>query len=136
MNARPFLDGLEGIVEVRAGDAEAATILAVGPMLDRVLAAVEGGDESVLYSARPRPFDAATLSELVGGDTVVLVEPYLVGTSTAEVAAAMGSKPMRVHAIGVPHGELRRYGDVEDHDRAHGLDVDGLRRRIEALRRG
>jgi hypothetical protein len=30
----------------------------------------------------------------------------------------------------VPHEEHRRYGTSEDHDRAHGLDSQGIRERM------
>ena len=49
-------------------------------MLDPVLAATEGLDVTVAYTHTPRPFDASGLRAL-GGDTVILVEPYLAGTS-------------------------------------------------------
>lgn len=110
-----------------------ATIVAVGPTLDPVLEAVSSMDVTVLYATTVRPFDAGTLrSELVSSD-VVIVEPYLEGTSAAAVSEALLDTPHRLLAIGVGAVELRRYGRPEEHERAHGLDVDGLRRRIGAF---
>jgi len=58
----------------------------------------------------------------------VLVEPYLAGTSAAEVAAALADRPHRLLALGVANVELRRYGRGRDHRAAHGLDAAGIRR--------
>ena len=133
-NAAPVAGATAGIVEVRRGSEGAPTILAVGPMLDRVLEAVAGDDVSVLYTARPRPFDAASFGAMVRGTDVVLVEPYLEGTSVAEVVTATADRPTRVLAIGVPHAEHRRYGTTEEHDRAFGLDAAGIAARVRAFR--
>ena len=62
------------------------TVVAVGPMADRTLAAVADLDVTVLYAATVRPFDAATLRATLDVPDVVLVEPYLRDTSTAAVA--------------------------------------------------
>lgn len=114
---------------LRLRDGGQATVVAVGPMLDRVLAATTGLDLTVLYAATVRPFDTAAL--LAGPvDRVVLVEPYLAGTSSAVASNALAHHPHRLLALGVGRAELRRYGTPEDHDRAHGLDVGGLRRSI------
>lgn len=131
-NDAPFAGATEGIVEVRRGSEGAPTVLAVGPMLDRVLEATEGDDVSVLYTARPRPFDATSFRGLLRGADVVLVEPYLEGTSVAEVAAATADRATRVLAIGVPHEEHRHYGTYEEHDRAFGLDAAGIAERVRA----
>jgi transketolase len=107
-------------------------VIAVGPMLDTVLAAVAGLDATVLYATTVRPFDAASLRAAVAGSApdVVLVEPYLAGTSTAHVADALAETPHRVLALGVTNTEVRRYGTIADHDRVHGLDIVGVRERI------
>ncbi|HEY1484690.1 MAG TPA: transketolase C-terminal domain-containing protein [Micromonosporaceae bacterium] len=107
-------------------------VLAVGPMLDTVLEAVAALDVTVLYATTVRPFDAAGLRAAVAGSEpdVVLVEPYLAGTSSAQVAEALAETPHRVLALGVTNTEVRRYGTVADHDRVHGLDVPGVRDRI------
>lgn len=106
------------------------TVLAVGPMLDAVIAATEGLDVTVLYTSTVRPFDRATLAATLGRPDVVLVEPYAAGTSAREVAEALLDVPHRLLSLGVPRVELRRYGTPADHARAYGLDAAGLRRSI------
>ncbi|MGW3464399.1 transketolase family protein [Streptomyces olivaceoviridis] len=117
-------------VTVREG--RSGVVVAVGPMLDAVLAATEGLDVTVLYATTVRPFDAAGLRRATqaAGTDVVLVEPYLAGTSTAAVSEALADVPHRVLGLGVARRELRRYGTVEDHVAAHGLDAATLRERI------
>jgi transketolase len=113
-----------------------AVVLAVGPMLDEVLAATEGLDLTVLYASTVRPFDAPALRAAVaatGTADVVLVEPYLAGTSSGAVAEALRETPHRVLPIGVPRAELRRYGGFRDHLAAHELDAAALRGRIDAF---
>lgn len=107
-----------------------ATVLAVGPTLDDVLAATRDLDVTVLYASTVRPFDAATLRSTLVGTEVVLVEPYLAGTSTRLVADALGDVTHRTLALGVGAEELRRYGRPDQHRAAHGLDPSGLRASI------
>ncbi|CAL9366221.1 putative 33.6 kDa protein in fasciation locus [Streptomyces sp. enrichment culture] len=107
-------------------------VVAVGPVLDAVLAATQGLDVTVLYATTVRPFDAGALRRAVRAARadVVLVEPYLAGTSAAAVNEALSDVPHRVLGLGVGRRELRRYGLVEEHAAAHGLDARSLRERI------
>jgi transketolase len=109
------------------------TVVAVGPMLDRVLAAVAGRDLTVAYAATVRPFDGSGLRELLSEPDVALVEPYLAGTSVGIVSEALRDIRHRIIGLGVGHRDLRRYGTVEQHDAAHGLDVAGLRGALDAF---
>ncbi|GGU28513.1 transketolase family protein [Streptomyces coeruleorubidus] len=115
---------------VREG--RSGVVVAVGPMLDTVLAATEGLDVTVLYATTVRPFDGAALRRATqaAGTDVVIVEPYLAGTSTAAANDALSEVPHRVLGLGVGRRELRRYGQVEEHAAAHGLDARSLRERI------
>ncbi|MFJ2768476.1 transketolase family protein [Streptomyces sp. NPDC087300] len=116
---------------VREG--RSGVVVAVGPMLDQVLAATEGLDVGVLYATTVRPFDEEALRRAVGGGPsadVVVVEPYLAGTSTGAVNDALAHLPHRVLGLGVGRRELRRYGTVDEHVAAHGLDAGSLRERI------
>jgi transketolase len=114
---------------MKVKDGEGALVLAVGPMLDPVLAATEGLDVAVAYTNTPRPFDAAGLRALAK-QKVVLVEPYLAGTSSRVVADALRGVPHELLALGVGRADLRRYGSPKDHARWHGLDPAGLRAAI------
>jgi transketolase len=110
-----------------------ALVIAVGPMLDPVLQAAHDLAVTVAYTSTIRPFDAAGLRSLVDSaatDTVILVEPYLAGTSASVVSEALATRPHKLLSLGVPRIELRRYGTPEDHARLYGLDASGIRRSI------
>jgi transketolase len=124
----------EGLAALRRGSDAAPVVVAVGPTLDAALAATEDLDATVAYLATARPFDAAGLRALARGTDVVLVEPYLAGTSAAEVAAALRDRPYRLLSLGVANVELRRYGTGAEHRAAHGLDAAGIRRSLDAFR--
>ncbi len=121
------------LLKIRTGSAHGATVIAVGPMLDRVLAATDDLDVTVLYASTVRPFDRASLRHALTGSDVVLVEPYLEGTSANEITAALADLPTRLLSVGVPNTEHRHYGTRHHHAAAHGLDVDGLRARISSF---
>ena len=118
-----------------------AVVVAVGPMLDPVLAATSGLDVTVAYTNTPRPFDADGLRELVWevtappdrGAAVILVEPYLEGTSAHVASHALAAVPHRLVSIGVGRTDLHRFGTPDDHDAAHGLDVASLRHKITSI---
>ncbi|MGI5212745.1 transketolase family protein [Plantactinospora sp. CA-290183] len=131
--------GAGRLVVVHRGSPVAPLVVAVGPMLNPVLHAIAGLDVTVAYTHTPRPFDIAGLRELVApagvgvAPTVVLVEPYLAGTSSALLSRALADVPHRLLALGVGRTDLRRYGDPADHARWHGLDAAGLRRSISGF---
>jgi len=123
--ARPLRPGLQ---VVRSG--HGAVVVAVGPMLDPVLDGLAEEDVTVAYATTVRPFDGAGLRSLAASGTVVLVEPYLAGTSAGVVSAALAARPHRLLSLGVGRDEIRRYGTPADHARWHGLDAAGIRRSV------
>ena len=129
-NAAAHLGGLDGLVTIRSGGS--GVVVAVGPVLDEVLTATADLDLTVLYTARVRTFDAAGLRAAVAGARadVVLVEPYLAGTSAGAVSAALVDVPHRLLSLGTRNEELRHYGTPAEHIRAHGLTAPGLRASI------
>ena len=130
-NREPVPTGA-GLATIRSGSTGAVTIIAVGPMLDPTVESLADIDATILYTSTVRPFDATGLRAAAAGTDIVLIEPYLEGTSASEVSAALSDRPHRLLSIGVPRVEHRRYGSAASHDRAHGLDADGLRARITA----
>jgi transketolase len=102
-------------------------------VLDEALAATADRDVTVLYAHSVRPFDAATLRAVLTVPDVVLVEPWLAGTSARVVADALRDVPHRLLALGTRRMELRHYGTPAEHQRAHGLDAAGIRRSVESF---
>jgi len=119
-----------GVVEIRRGSVKAPVVLTIGPMLQPTLDGTADLDVTVLYTHTPRPLDAERLRRLIGTQDLYLVEPYLEGTSTAAVLAALDDRPVRLRSIGVKNLELRHYGTREEHDHAHGIDAAGIRARL------
>jgi transketolase len=113
----------------------AGTVIAVGPLADEVVEATLGLDVTVLYAATVRPLDGATLRDTLRAPDVVLVEPYLAGTSVGAVTEALSGIRHRVLGLGVGRQELRRYGTPAEHAAAHGLDAASLRATITAFLR-
>jgi transketolase len=110
-----------------------ATVVVVGPLLTRTLAACEGLDVSVLYTASVAPFDAAGLAAAAGPDPLVIaVEPFYEGTSLPALADALRHVPSRFASVGIPRRFITSYGTAEEHDRELGMDVAGIRRRVVA----
>lgn len=130
-NAKPLAAGQPGFAVLRAGSQ--GTVVAVGPLADAALEATAGLDVTVLYAATIRPFDHRALRATLGRPAVVLVEPYLAGTSVPAVSEALSEIPHRVLGLGVGRAELRRYGTAREHQEAHGLDASSLRARITSF---
>ncbi len=114
---------------VRSGSR--ATVVAIGPMLDRTLSAIDGLDVALLYATTLAPFDGQTLRAAAAARSVIVVEPFYEGTMVAEIVRALAPDPVRVEAIGVPRRVLSRYGTPEQHDADIGLTPAGIRQRIE-----
>ena len=129
-SAREVAFGRHEIVRRGGG----ATIVAVGPMLDRTLEAVQDMDVTVVSVTTVQPFDGSTLRAVTGETPlVVAVEPFFEGTMAPLLAEALADRPARFRSVGIPRAILRAYGEPADHDRELGLDVVGIRRRIASI---
>jgi transketolase len=123
-----------GFTVLRHGSPGAPLVVSVGPTLTPVLEATAGRDVSVAYLATVRPFPHDGLREaLADGRDVVLVEPYLAGTSAPEVAVGLRDRPYRLLALGVVNAEFRHYGTGAEHRAAHDLDAGGLDRSLRSF---
>ena len=112
---------------------QAGTIIAVGPMLESTLRAIEGLDVTLLYCTTVAPFDEETLRRECVGEHLVLVEPYYTGGLVASVMSALKHHPVCIETIGVPHQILNHYGLPAEHTEALGLTPQGIRQRVTAF---
>jgi transketolase len=111
---------------------KAGIVVAVGPLLERTLAAVANLDLTVLYATTAVPFDEETLRDVASkaAANVILVEPYYEGGLVPEIARALQSIPARIESIGVPRRVLAKYGSPERLDQEVGLTVAEIRSRV------
>jgi transketolase len=121
----------DGLVVLREGSDTAPFVIAVGPTLGETLVATADLDATVAYLATVRPFPREALRAALRSPDVMLVEPYLAGTSAGEVSAALTDRPQRLLSLGVPNEEFRHYGKPAEHRAAHGLDAAGIRTSLE-----
>jgi transketolase len=102
-------------------------------VLDDVLAATADRDVTVLYAHSVRPFDAATSCARAARPDVVLVEPWLAGTSArvGRRRAARRAPPAAVarHRVWSCATTAR----PPSTSAAHGLDAAGIRRSLESF---
>jgi transketolase len=100
-------------------------------MLQPVLDATRDLDVTVAYTHTPRPFDHIGLRAIAAHTPdIVIVEPYLEGTSAHAIAETFPDTPFRLRSVGVKRQDLHRYGTPIDHATWHGLDPASLRATI------
>ena len=134
---RPVQFGTLDVVRSGSGP----TVVAVGPMLDRVMEAVSGHDLTVAYCTTVAPFDAEGLRRASrpgpdGAHRILLVEPFWEGTLTQTIVAALHPDPVRIELVGVPRRVISRYGSPDEHDAALGLTAGAIRQKLSALETG
>ncbi|HFH2546601.1 TPA: transketolase family protein [Klebsiella aerogenes] len=127
-NKQTYWSGENSFTVLRAG--HQGTVIAVGPVADRVLEATEDLDITVLYAPVISPFDSVTLRNTLSVPDIAIVEPYLEGTTSHTISEALSDVSHRILSIGVKRQELRKFGTPEEHIQAHGLDTHGLRERL------
>lgn len=105
-----------------------ATIIVVGPMLDKVTEACKKLDVTLLYYTTLEPFDKKTLSKNIVGNKIIICEPYYSGALSYEVTRV--SKNSQIFHIGVPRKFIHDYGKTEDLDKVFGLTTKDIKNKI------
>lgn len=105
-----------------------ACVVAVGPLLDKVLEAVDGLDVGVLYYTTVEPFDKETLRRECPSRKILLCEPYYYGVLTTDVIEAFQGEAVQLATVGVPHKFLTSYGTRDEIDADVGLTAENMRK--------
>ncbi len=133
-NSAPHVsaDGKMSVMHEGAGP----VVLAIGPMLDRVMQALEGTDATILYTSTVSPLDEATLKHhaMRAAGRVMCVEPCYEGTLAPVIHQALRGMRVALDFLGVPRRFLTAYGELVDHDAACGLTPPQIRARFDQLR--
>jgi len=114
---------------------KSGTVIAVGPLLDKVISATKDLDVTVIYLATIRPFDTETIRKNMAGGKVLICEPYYSGSITGDIAMA-SKHPLKIDLLGVPKEFLSKYGTVEEHDAYIGFTEKEIFNRVKKLIHG
>lgn len=109
--------------------------LAIGPMLDRVIDALENTDATILYTSTVAPLDEATLKLYAtrAKGRVMCVEPCYEGTLAPVIQKALAGTRTAIDFLGVPRRFLTSYGKPADHDADCGLTPSQIRTRFDRI---
>ncbi|WP_026520197.1 transketolase family protein [Butyrivibrio sp. FCS006] len=110
-----------------------ATIIAVGPMLDMVLGAIEGLNVTVLYYTSIEPFDKETLLINSSSRKIMICEPYYEGGILYDVIKLFNGQPISIQQFGLPHEFCSHYGSTIENMNYWNLTIKDLRNRLEGL---
>lgn len=124
--------------DVRLGQANvvqqgsAGLVIAVGPMLSKVMQACAGLDVSIVYYTSIAPFDGEVLKQLINPTgRIVVCEPYYSeGGLAVNILQVLEGEKIAIKTIGVPSVFSTNYGTAKEHDTHHGLDVESMRKTI------
>ena len=112
---------------------EAATVIAVGPLLDMVVEATKDVDVTIIYYTTIAPFDAETLKKNVTNGKILVCEPFYTGGLLEDIVKALEGKSLSIKEIGVPHVFPSHYGYTRDHYKEFGITVESINSTVKEL---
>jgi transketolase len=104
-------------------------IIAVGPILQLILNAVNDIDVTVIYCTTIKPFDLTVLDNFAD-HKVLIVEPYYSGAIANSIMRGMGSMGRNVECVGVQNEFIDKYGTRKEIDNFIGLTVENIKKRV------
>jgi len=112
-----------------------ATIIAVGPMLERVLRVVGDIDATIIYYTTIEPFDKETLQTNCDSGKLLICEPYYESGILTDCLEALKHRKIAIDVFGYPRVFCTHYGYTVDNLKYWKRTDDDLRESIELLLR-
>jgi len=112
---------------------ESATVIVVGPVLDRVIESTKNLDLDLIYLNNLSPEEIDFSGIEIKGKKVVIIEPYYSGPVLQRMSSYLESNDLRVLQIGIPRKFLTNYGTPEEHYSSLGFAPKDLYQRIKGF---
>lgn len=110
------------------------TVIAIGPMLGKVIEACKDLDVTVLYYTTLFPFDGSLLKQnSQKNGKLAIVEPFYEGTTAHMVLKELEGIPISINSLGVPREFLNHYGSAAEHDEFLQLDTKNIFKRLNSF---
>jgi transketolase len=111
-------------------DGHKATVIAVGPYLQKALDAVGHEGYEILYINEISSTTRLELNRLVSNDRIFLIEPFYEGTLNRLISEALEGRYISIKNIGVPRNFIHNYGSLAELEEHLDLSVSKLQSRI------
>ena len=112
---------------------ESATVIVVGPVLDRVIESTKNLNLDLIYLNNLGPEELDFSGIEIKGKKVVIIEPYYSGPVLQRMSSYLESNDLRVLQIGIPRKFLTNYGTPEEHYSSLGFAPEDLYQRIKGF---
>ncbi len=110
-----------------------ATVLAVGPMLELAMRALQDEDVTILYYTTVSPFDAGTLRENFVNGRLLLMEPAYQGGILPQVTKALQGEKVKMDFVGYPHEFITNHGYVVENAPMYGMTAGAVNEKYKEL---
>jgi transketolase len=110
------------------------TVLVVGPLLEKTLAAVEDLNVSVIYYTTIRPFDSESLAYLLEiNQKLMIVEPLYEGSLLPLISENNLIGGIKLKSISVPRKFITNYGKAAQHDESFGFSTEKIKEQAKVF---
>lgn len=110
-----------------------ATVLAIGPMLELAMRALQDEDVTILYYTTVSPFDKDTLQANYVNDRILLMEPAYQGGILPQVTEALRGEKVKMNFVGYPHEFITNHGYVVENAPMYGMTVEAVMKKYREL---
>lgn len=110
-----------------------ATVLAVGPMLELAMRALQDEDVTILYYTTVMPFDEDALRENCVNDRLLIMEPAFQGGILPQIMKALHGEKVKIDFVGYPLEFITNHGYVVENASMYGMTVEAVREKCKEL---
>lgn len=110
-----------------------ATVLAVGPMLELAMRALQDEDVTILYYTTVAPFDEGALRENCVNERLLLMEPAYQGGILPQVMKTLHGEKVKMDFVGYPLAFITNHGYVVENASMYGMTVEAVREKYKEL---
>lgn len=110
-----------------------ATVIVVGPLLDKVIEATKNLSVTILYYTTVLPFDSKTLIENNNQNKILICQPFYSGILTTLVASAFNNQKIMINEISIPKKFSNHYGTGKDQEINAGFTETNIRSKVKKI---
>ena len=127
-NSAAHIDSTQTVFKIKEG--KNATIIAVGPYLQRTLDAFATESFEVVYINEISVGTVLELGRIITNGNIFVVEPFYEGTINRLISEALTGKYISIRNIGIPRSFIHKYGSVSELEDYLGLSTLKIRNRV------